>query len=144
MASDRTPGAKRAFSIDAPDQARLKIARTEIEAVLKKHDLAGVVVLHTPGMSEFFYDIRPSYSCLWIDEKVGMLRMKSLASDYGNNLDAQRLDQAASANMVEAFADNLGQAGGMFRMVREIVNEKFGAEHTPGAFVPDAMEGNKQ
>lgn len=36
---------KRTYSIDAPDQARLKVARTEIEAVLRKHDLAGVVVL---------------------------------------------------------------------------------------------------
>lgn len=135
---------KRRYSIDPPDQARLKVARTEIEAVLKKHDLAGVVVLHTPGMSEFFYDIRPSYSCIWIDEVASVVRMKSLARDYGNDVAAQVLDQAASANMVEAFADNLRQAGGMFLMVRHIVNEKFNAEHTPAAFVPDAMEGKKQ
>ena len=135
---------KRRYSIDAPDQARLKVARTEIEAVLKKHDLAGVVVLPTPGMSEFFYAIRPSYSCIWIDEAASVVRMKSLARDYGNDVAAQVLDQAASANMVEAFADQLRQAGGMFLMVSHIVNEKFSAEHTPAAFVPDAMEGKKQ
>lgn len=59
---------KPTYSIDAPDQQRLKRARIEIEAVLQRHDLAGVVVLHTPGMSEFFYQITPSYSVCWIEE----------------------------------------------------------------------------
>jgi Domain of unknown function (DUF4326) len=49
MSAERTVMAKRLYSIEAPDQQRLKVARVEIEAVIRKHDLAGVVVLHTPG-----------------------------------------------------------------------------------------------
>jgi hypothetical protein len=82
---------KRTYSIEAPDQQRLKIARVEIEAVLKKHDLSGVVVLHTPGMAEFFYDIQPSYSCVWLDEAVPMLRIKSKVADYGGDGEHGRL-----------------------------------------------------
>lgn len=41
---------KPVYSIEAPDQARLKVARAEIEAIIQKHDLAGAVVLHTPEL----------------------------------------------------------------------------------------------
>ena len=86
---------KRAYSIDAPDQQRLKIARAKIEGILKEHDLGAVVVLHTPGMTEFFYDVTPSYSCAWIDEAAHQLRVKSKQEDYAGDKAAQLQDQAA-------------------------------------------------
>jgi hypothetical protein len=42
---------------------KLRTAMEEIKAVIKKHDIAGVVVLHTPGYGEHFIKIDPSYSC---------------------------------------------------------------------------------
>ncbi|MES2959766.1 MAG: hypothetical protein V4792_16375 [Pseudomonadota bacterium] len=135
---------KRLYSIDAPDQARLKIARTEIEALLKKHDLAGVVCLHTPGMSEFFYDLRPSYSCVTLDETAGRVHVKSKLSDYGGDALAQRHDQAASANMAEALADGLDCAARMFDDVRRIVNRATRAEHTAATYTPDPEEARRQ
>lgn len=135
---------KRLYSLDAPDQARLKIARAEIEAVLKKHDLAGVVVLHTPGMAEFFYDIQPSYSCAWIDQAASMVRVKSKLADYGGDAAAQRLDQAATAQLLHSFGMECAQAGIMFLEVAQVVDEKLGAEHTPANFLPDPMEGKRQ
>lgn len=135
---------KPVYSIDRPDQQRLKVARLEIEAVLRKHDLAGVVVLHTPGMSEFFYDIRPSYSCTWIDEAARMVRVKSLIKDYGGDQKAQLHDQAATANMVAAIEDNLANASQMFGAVKAIVDRATRAEHTTPTFVPDEAEGRPQ
>lgn len=132
---------KRLYSIDAPDQQRLKTARAEIEAVLRKHDIAGVVTLHTPGMVEFFYDIRPSYSCVWVDEAAGALRMKSKLADYGGDATAQRHDQAASANMIRSFADQLDAAAGLFASIARIVDHETRAEHTPAQYVPDPAEG---
>jgi len=136
--------AKPIYSIDAPNQARLKIARTEIEAVLRKHDLAGVVVLHTPGMCEFFYDIRPSYSCAWIDESAQMVRLKSKLADYGGSTDAQRHDQAATANMTRGIAAELASAAAMFHHVARLVDQASGAEHTDRGFTPDPMEAKRQ
>lgn len=134
---------KPVYSIDAPDQQRLKTARIEIEAVLKKHDLAGVVVLHTPGMGEFFYDIRPSYSVCWIDESVPMVRLKSkLDSDHGGSVGQQVHDQAATANMIAAIADNLSAAAHMFLGVQRIIDRASRAEHTRHGFVPDPREEN--
>lgn len=135
---------KRLYSIDAPDQQRLKIARTEIEAILKKHDLAGVIVLHTPGMSEFFYDIRPSYSCAWIDESVPMVRVKSKLADYNGDAQAQQHDQAATANMARSIADNLDGARAMFGPIALIIDRACQADHTDGAFVPDPNEARPQ
>lgn len=134
---------KPTYSIDAPDQQRLKRARIEIEAVLQRHDLAGVVVLHTPGMSEFFYQITPSYSVCWIEEP-NYLRVKSLAAHYAGDTAAQMRDQAATANMTAALATELGKAASMFREVDKVVTAKFQAQHTGPEFVPDPMEAKRQ
>lgn len=133
--------AKPTYSIDAPDQQRLKTARTEIEAILRKHDLAGAVVLHTPGMAEFFYDIGPSYSVCGIDESVPMVRIASkLDRDHSGNVELQKHDQAATANMVACLADNLSGAASMFVDVQRVVDRALRAEHTSGAFVADPRE----
>lgn len=135
---------KRAYSLDAPDQQRLKIARAEIEAVVKKHDLGALVVLHTPGMTEFFYDITPSYSCVWIDEAAGQLRVKSKLADYGGDKEAQVRDQAATANMIHALANDAYSAANMFGSVAPFIDERLRAEHTEPFFKPDPLEATKQ
>lgn len=120
-----------------PDQPKLKTARAEIEAILRKHDLAGVVVLHTPGMTEFFYDVQPSYSCAWIDQDRNMVRIKSLGADYGGNRAAQRLAQASTANLFHGLASDLASAAAMFIDIAAAVDRATNAEHTPATFVPD-------
>lgn len=133
---------KPTYDVDAPDQQRLKIARLEIEAVLDRHDLAGVVVLHTPGMSEFFYSIQPSYSVCWIDEAAGALRVKSnLDRDHAGIAEAQLHDQTATANMTACLDDSLEHAATMFREVNRVVARALRAETTPPTFVPDPREG---
>lgn len=129
------------YSVDAPDQQRLKTARAKIEAILAEHDLAGVVVLHTPGMAEFFYHITPSYSVCWVDESAGILRLKSkLDRDHGGVRALQLHDQQATANMTMALAGELGRAALMFLHIDEIVSKALHAEHTEPEFVPDPNE----
>ncbi len=135
---------KPVYSVDAPDQERLKVARVEIEAVLRRHDLAGVVVLHTPGMTEFFYDIRPSYSCAWIDEAASTLRLKSLAADYGGDVQTQLHDQAATANMMRGIFENMAGARDMFGYASALLDRATRAKHAPMKYVADAMEARKQ
>lgn len=130
---------KRTYSIEAPDQQRLKVARAEIEAVLKKHDLAGYVVLHTPGMVERFYDINPSYSCVSLNEATQELRVRSKLADYPSR-EAQLHDQAASANMAKAIAIELHVAALMFKGISMVVDRAAKAEHGPGVFRPDPLE----
>lgn len=134
---------RRSYSVDAPDQPRLKIARIEIEGILAKHDLAGVVVLHTPGMCEFFYSITPSYSVCWVDERAQIVRVKSVRDrDHGGDAVAQLHDQSATANMTAGLANELKHATSMFMYVDKIVSTALRAEHTPSTFVPDPQEGS--
>lgn len=55
---------------------KLKKAMQEVRQVLEEHDIAGSVVLHTPGFSEYLIHISPSYSCAKI-ERNGVLRVKA-------------------------------------------------------------------
>lgn len=135
---------KRAYSLDAPDQQRLKIARAKIEGILKEYDLGAVVVLHTPGMTEFFYDVTPSYSCVWIDEAAQQLRAKSKLSEFGGDKKAQLRDQAATANMIHGLAADLSSAAGMFGSIAHVIDRALRAEHTDAAHTPDPMEARKQ
>lgn len=132
---------KPVYSIDAPDQARLKVARLEIEAVLAKHDLAGVFVLHTPGMAEFFYNITPSYSVCWVDEQAQALRIKSkLECDHGGDQALQLRDHVATANMTAALAGELAKAALAFAEIEQVCTKALRAEHTPATFVLDPRE----
>lgn len=135
---------KRTYSLDAPDQQRLKIARAKIEGVLREHDLGAAVVLHTPGMTEFFYDVTPSYSCVWIDEAAAQLRVRSKLADYGGNKNAQVLDQAATANMMHGLAADLLSAADMFGSIAPFLDAKLRAEHTDSVHSPDPNEGRRQ
>jgi hypothetical protein len=134
----------RPYSIDAPDQQRLKIARAEIEAVLKKHDIGGAVVLHTPGMTEWFYDIRPSYSCAWIDDAASVVRVRSKLADFGGDAEAQQRGQAATANLLNGLARDLGQAAIMFLDVAHVADQALRAEHTASVHVADPNERRRQ
>lgn len=116
-------------------QTKLKIARMEIEAIIKKHDLGSIIILHTPGMSEFFYDIRPSYSCAWIEGEV--FRMKSKLEQYNGDKERREYEQTMTAQMFDAFAEQLNGAAGMFIPISQLVTNATRAEHTPGEFVPD-------
>lgn len=135
---------KRTYSIDAPDQQRLKIARAKIEGILKEHDLGAVVALHTPGMTEFFYDVTPSYSCAWIDEAAGQLRLKSKLEDYAGDKAAQQQDRVATANMMAGLAADLTGAALMFSGCAKVIDRMLKSEHSNPVFTPDPMEQRRQ
>lgn len=56
---------------------KLKEAMSEITAILKKHDIAGVINLVSPTHSEFRYEIDPNWGCgYWEDKDKGLFRFK--------------------------------------------------------------------
>lgn len=124
--------------------ATLLAARAEIDAILKKHDIAGWVVLHNaPGEIEAFNRLDPSYSMLrpQVVEGGGMnVRLLSKLSDYGGDRERQMRDQAATASMVHSFAEVLGGAALGMIALSEIVDRETGAEHTP--LQPSAGKGH--
>lgn len=57
-------------------KADLNKAMAEIEQILDKYDIAGMVVVHTPGSSQSLAKINPSYSCARNDGNKVLVRAK--------------------------------------------------------------------
>ncbi len=115
--------------------AKLIQARGEINAILKKHDIAAYVFLHNaPGKSEVFSHLSPSYSKLVEvpapDDNIGF-RVRSKLVDYNGDVEAQKRDLAATANMVSSMALLMGSTAMALLKLATIIDEAVGAEHTP-------------
>jgi hypothetical protein len=119
---------------------KLKAARADIEKVLRRHDIAGIVFLHTaPGSSEAFMRLDPSYSKL-----VGVpptVRLMSKLADYGGDERRQLEDLAATANMVHSLAVLCAQTAMPLLDLAQTIDTATGAEHTGLGFEPDPQPG---
>jgi hypothetical protein len=71
----------------------LEEAAKEIAAILKKHDIAGVVQMFTPGFNKYAMHLAPSWSVVAIDTK-GQLRMIAPIVDPDN-------EEAAKAKILD-------------------------------------------
>lgn len=62
-----------------------------IKEILKEHDIAGFIILHTPGFTEYLNKINPSYSCAYMDDLEGGMRVKLKAADLpGGKAEAKK------------------------------------------------------
>jgi len=64
---------------------KLKTAAAEIEAILQKHDVAGLVILSSPTHLEYQLHVAARWSCCLNEdhgEKGKAIRIKALRADY--------------------------------------------------------------
>lgn len=107
---------------------KLKTAMEEIKAVLNKHDIAGFVILHTPGHSEYLNHCTTSYSCATVTPEGVRLRLKE--AEVGKEKARQIAND--TCNMVIHFAKHLA-ANAMFYMdTEEMLRKKFDVEDLGG------------
>lgn len=104
---------------------KLKTAMEEIKAVLKKHDIAGFVVLNDgAGFSEYLNAISPSYSCAKLSEDGIAFRLK--ASEVGKERAKEIAD--GTYNMITHFADMVGRHALMYIEAKELLKSHWGGE----------------
>lgn len=60
---------------------RLKEAMEEVKVILKRYDIAGVIVLHEPGFAEHIIKTDPGYSCARLVN--GGMRVTATQEKYG-------------------------------------------------------------
>lgn len=84
-------------------ETKLKVAAEEIKEILKKHDIAASVALHTPGHGEYFVHLNPSYSCAYMYNDYEV-RFYSKASDFSKP-ETQLQRQADTSNMLKILTD---------------------------------------
>lgn len=85
---------------------KLKKAMEEIKEILAKHDIGAMVVLHTPGHSEFLNKLNPSYSC--IIQNGDHIRFRSKLADYDGDKAAWQKKTTDSLNLLQCITETTG------------------------------------
>lgn len=108
---------------------KLKMAMEEIKAIIKKHDIAAAIVIHTPGHSEYLNALNPSYSCMEYGGR-GKVTFKTKSSHYGG--DKKKRDQMAkdTSNMLHAIGMTAGQQAMTIIELSKFFDDFIKAEHT--------------
>jgi hypothetical protein len=108
-------------------ETKLKVAAEEIKEVLRKHDIAAAVALHTPGHGEYFVHLNPSYSCAYLynDEEV---RFYSKRADY-KTPEEQLEKQTSTANMLKILTDVTVFNFGILEHLSKSFDKLTGATH---------------
>ncbi len=118
---------------------KLKVAMEEIKAILKKHDIAGVISLHTPGHGEFFMGIEPTYSCAKL--MPNGVHFKAKKEDYNNEL-KRHTDMRDTVNMITILTDLTAKNAYNLIGVSEELNKLIPNDSTKGGFTDHITQNN--
>ncbi len=119
---------------------KLKKAMEEIKAILIKHDIAAVVVLHSPPFSEYSTHINPSYSCASFVDNV--FRVRAKAEDFGGNVEIRNQKLKDTANMLHHLSTVGKQISSGLAEVSEQVDKHLDAEHVGGSHTSHTQQDN--
>jgi len=118
---------------------KLKKAMQEIDAIMKRYDIAGHVVLHSwkdgTGHSEFKAYIQPSYSCAkfkYDPVKGDGIHFRAKKEDFGG--DASKRDNvlAGTSSMLKTIVTvGFNQLSGLLQ-ASEFIDRVVNAEHGKG------------
>lgn len=121
---------------------KLKKAAEEIKKILKENDIAGVVILHTPGYGEYVLNLSPTYSCVKVSPQ-GEIRAKAkLQEDFNGDKEAWTETIKNTSNMLSVIS-HIGEP-----LLETIANLSFkvditvNAEHIGGNFKSDITQNN--
>lgn len=119
------------FSRNMPDP-KLTNAMEEIKAILKAHDIAGVVLLSSEENMEYLYALTPSWSCAKMEshpEGGEVIRIRSKLADYPSK-EAQQEQLEWTVGMFMGFWNLLQKAGESMLMITQLLGEHFDIQHT--------------
>lgn len=100
----------------------------QIKNILKENDIAGFVVLHTPGFSEYVNYLNPSYSCASIAPEG--LRFKLNSAEVGKEK-AKEITEG-TYNMITHFSEIVGNHALMYLSGHKLLKEKWDGKDFPG------------
>jgi len=130
--------------IDPTYSPKLKAAMEEIKAILKKHDIAAFVALHTPeiiegvqgsdGAVEFLQYLTPSYSAFEIMQNPLGYRIKGNSHlHYGGDKKARDRKLRDTLNMLHMLSNTLGQQAMVLMDISEHGDRVWDAQHVGGS-----------
>ena len=98
----------------------------EIKDILDKHDIAGCVVIHTPGHTEYALKLDPSYSCAKLER--GQLRFKTKGMNVPPSTKRKLLED--TANMMHGLSMTSGKLSMNLMDGSDKITQITGALHT--------------
>lgn len=121
---------------------KLKRVMEQIKKLLKDNDIAGVVVLHTPGHCEYLQEITPNYSCAEIMPQNNGIIIKGKLLHYGG--DAAKRDKKLSetANMLSLLSITTMQIGLNLGEVSAQADKVWNIEHGGGGHTSHNQQNN--
>lgn len=120
---------------------KLKKAIQEIKDILSREDIAGVVVLHEPGHSEFLVKVDPTYSCVKI--KGDQIRIKAkLKEDFNGDKKAWTKKVGDSANMLHLLSMTMGDIVVPLMDLSHRVDKVVKSDHSGGGFSSHTTQNN--
>lgn len=111
---------------------KLKKAMEEIKAILKKHDIAGSVVLHAPGFSEYLNHINTSYSCLKFEGDNLRFKTKGRPLEHIND----------TVNMISHLAETSLRVGRNYFDMKEALRNHMDIEEEKGRHTGHTDQNN--
>lgn len=108
---------------------KLEMAAKEIIDILKKYDIAGVAIIHSPGFRKLINRLDPSYSIIAVDD-FQKVRVKPLIAEPGKEREADQ-KIVDTVNMVSNFYAMTAQVNSVFGLMLEHLKIKFGIK-SPG------------
>lgn len=103
--------------------------KEELKPIFKKHDIAGFVALHEPGAVEFSHMLRPSYSCVILDQDTGAARIRARRQDHGGDVEKVQQLKSDTANMLHMLSYIVAREAANLIHLSEYMDKITGAEH---------------
>lgn len=119
---------------------KLKTAMEEIKAILAKHDIGAMVILHTPGHSEFLNKLNPSYSC--IIQTGDQIRFRSKLADYDGDKQAWEKKTTDSLNLLQCITETAGHVLLPLMDFTEKLEAQLNSERGGGNFSSHTTQNN--
>jgi hypothetical protein len=121
---------------------KLKKAAEEIKAILEKHDIAGIVHLHTPGHAEYITKLNPSYSCVKFQSNGDVRIQSRLQEDHNGNREERNQFQSDTSNMLSLLSDSTGNMALSIMDMSRKMDEIIGAEHGDTSHTSHTTQNN--
>jgi hypothetical protein len=113
-----------------PSDPNLLLAMEKIKAVLKEHDIAGMVILLSKTHGEWLQEITPTWSvATMIDDARGKgIRFKALAKDFPSK-EAHQEAARLTVGMLCGFRDGADRISRDMEVMLTMLAEHFEIEH---------------
>lgn len=115
---------------------KLKEVMKEIQAVLAKHDVAGLVILSSPKHLEYLLQLEASWTCMRLEVPLA-IRFRSLAKDFPSKADQKRCTEESLGTVI-GLADVALNLSQQLSRIAVHIGKHFGSvEHFTRAEPPE-------